>query len=155
MYNEKQKKEMLKLLDNESKTKEFILNKAKEIDSFKIKSDKLADGWNNIIHSYIEILKKNEKLFSDPQKVADGLYTTMDLGGKYLDDATKFNDNYALFVNNLKTYIKDQGDLGKEIFEYKNLEKNIFTYKSNQVMRLKNLKIRIDELFNESKLLDI
>ncbi len=149
MFTEKQKKELLKLLDLDEKGKEFIKNKSIALLTIKGESDKLADGWNTIFNSYPKMLDAEIVVFPDPEKVYDGLIYAMDKGGESLSKMNDLIERHSKFHEDTMSYLNDQKDICDEIMLHKNIEKNIFTFKANQTMRIPELKVRVTELYNE------
>src|ERR1039458_3628153 len=119
MLTEKQKKKFLNILEIETSPRVAFMNNYKALESFKIKCDKVMEGWDKIFKSYPQMLNAEVMVFSDSQKVFEGLSLSMERGAIYLKRAIEFRDNHLQVCKDFSCYMSDQKYLLDEIMAFK------------------------------------
>jgi len=152
--NKNQTAEMIRLANKEMKSGEAREKKDKYIDKFQARSDVLTAGWGKVFNSFPEMIKMNPPVFANPQKINEIMNEVLPMATAFLNKGILFNNRYSEFNKKMTTYFNDQNDIISELTKSNNVEKNLFTMNSNQVMRLPELTVVGDKLYNECLILE-
>jgi hypothetical protein len=149
MMNKTQTAEMIRLATKELKTGEDREKKDQFIDQFQETSDVLTEGWGKVFNSFPEMIKMNPPVFANPQKINELMNEVLPMATAFLNKGILFSNKYSEFNEKMTTYFNDQNDIIAELTKSINVDKNLFTLNSNQVMRLPELVVVGNKLYNE------
>src|ERR1035437_4211311 len=149
MNRKQQGAEILRLYEKEKKSSEERRKMMVKIQMFTKKTDKFIEECIVVIDAYPKMLKTNPELFSNHQNVAGILNKLEPRILKYMGDYSAFNDKYIDFLNLEISYLKDSKDLSEELKNQVKIDNNLFTKNSYQVMRLPELKTKLEEMYYE------
>ncbi len=111
--------------------------------------DLILEDWNEIFRDYPNLLESDPKVFKDAELAGNTLNKIIPQASLFLIKASKFKNKYTDYCSDISSYLNDQKEVLTEISNFNNVDKNIFTLKANQTMRVPEFMIRLNALLKE------